>query len=459
MGVIMPPRPVLEEGEQELCHGLPIVVPEPGQLVHFVEVLALDDVLPFLEQLGEGGPHALQARQYWRVPSLQEVDAHEHVGVRAQCPTVGFVDLPSSGPVLDRKRQLAQPAVDACVIAEHLRVGHSHPIVDAYVAGASGPRIDVFDQRHPGVCQHHHLFHAHLLQHVSERFDDLDFGVSIVFFDGEVHGDVDVAPPDPEGVGGRSEDVDFGLFPRVSHHHLQEVDGPRFPFRLFFRGQQSTHQFVQLLGESHGFGTQLSIPRSSSPSFVGLSMSSFALVGVSFSFSFFLRGRGSLLVVVVVAAAVRRRRRRRRTSRSRSNADHGSQAKVEGQLQGDVDERDEITSKDETDGGGACPGRSDTRLVGRRQIRSTSGGGDGRGSARIHRRCRAQSSAKSTGGGTRTGRTQAKDGRDRGHRTTRARRIRPTWGTTGTYRAGKPVAVVERDQRRIRGTKDDGGRR
>lgn len=93
-------------------------------------------------------------------PALHVVDAHEHVRVAAERPPVRLVDLAALGPVLDRKRQLAQPAVDLGVCEEQRRVGDRQHVVHADVARNPAGVVLELDNGHAGVGQRVHVQHA-----------------------------------------------------------------------------------------------------------------------------------------------------------------------------------------------------------------------------------------------------------------------------------------------------------
>lgn len=76
-----------------------------------------------------GGLHCLQAGEDRGAALLQQVDAHQHIAVAGQRPSVAVIHLPPLGPQLDHKHQLQQPVINRCIIPQQLGVHNGQDVV------------------------------------------------------------------------------------------------------------------------------------------------------------------------------------------------------------------------------------------------------------------------------------------------------------------------------------------
>ena len=65
---------------------------------------------------GVAGLHGLQAGEDWGAALLKQVDAHQHIAIAGQRPSIAVVHLPPLCPQLDHKHQLQQPVINGCII-------------------------------------------------------------------------------------------------------------------------------------------------------------------------------------------------------------------------------------------------------------------------------------------------------------------------------------------------------
>ena len=66
---------------------------------------------------GVGGLHGLQAGEDRGAALLKQVDAHQHIAIAGQCPSIAVIHLPPLCPQLDHKHQLHQPVINSCIVS------------------------------------------------------------------------------------------------------------------------------------------------------------------------------------------------------------------------------------------------------------------------------------------------------------------------------------------------------